>query len=193
MAEISRVTTVGVLADTHIPDRMFNLHSDIIPIFRDARVDLILHAGDICIPAVIQELEEVAPVSAARGNRDLFFSGLHRTKIMEIAGVSVGLTHGHGNLFQYALQKMKFMRYGYRIEHYLPMLISVMQKASIIIFGHTHRPLNIDFNGKLLFNPGSAGLGWRDEIPPSIGLLHFYKNGSVGGEVIYLKSGYKKK
>jgi hypothetical protein len=62
------IVRIGVLADTHIPDRAKELHPDIIPIFQQHEVDRIIHAGDICVPSVLEQLTKVAPVDAVRGN-----------------------------------------------------------------------------------------------------------------------------
>jgi len=185
---ISPLTTVGVLADTHIPDRKKKLHPQVIPAFKTAGVDMILHAGDICLPSVIHELEKVAPVYAVRGNRDLIYGRIKPKEVLEIAGICVLLIHGHGNLFQYASQKIKYQLHGYQLEHYLPGLLKVLPSAGVIVFGHTHHPICLEYDGRLIFNPGSAGLGWMDEIPPSVGLLRFYLNSVVNGEIIYMET-----
>ena len=61
---------LGVISDTHIPDRARRLNERVIPVFREAGVSAILHAGDVSTPRVLKQLEEVAPVYATRGNRD---------------------------------------------------------------------------------------------------------------------------
>ena len=87
---------IGVLADTHIPDRSRRLNPKIADIFRAAKVELILHAGDISIPRVLRKLEEIAPVHAVRGNRDLFWSAnLPMHRVLEIEGNKIGMTHGN--------------------------------------------------------------------------------------------------
>lgn len=63
-------TRIGILADTHMPASLCTLWSDVGTHF--GSVDLILHAGDVCDPAVLDELEQWAPVLAARGNNDYF-------------------------------------------------------------------------------------------------------------------------
>jgi putative phosphoesterase len=68
------MTTLGVLADTHIPDRVPTLNPRVIQVFRQAQVSAILHAGDVSVPQVLAELEKIAQVYAVRGNRDIFLS-----------------------------------------------------------------------------------------------------------------------
>ena len=67
---LSAVRRLGVVADTHIPDRVRSLHPDLLPGLKAANAEVILHAGDICSPVVLAELSQVAPVVAVRGNRD---------------------------------------------------------------------------------------------------------------------------
>ena len=59
---------IGLISDTHIPDRARILPQNVIEAFSD--VELILHAGDLTSPKVIDELEEIAPVMAVQGNMD---------------------------------------------------------------------------------------------------------------------------
>lgn len=66
--------TVGVVADTHIPDKARWLHPALIPALQRAGVQTILHCGDISAPRVVAMLEQVAPVVAVRGNRDWAFA-----------------------------------------------------------------------------------------------------------------------
>ena len=184
---------VGVLADTHIPDRVSSLHPDIIPVFQAAQAELILHAGDICAPGVISQLEKVAPVKAVLGNRDLFFyRKLPLSRELNLAGVPVMMTHGHGNFINYWIDKWHYYAHGYRLERYHRYLSKFAPRARVIIFGHTHYAENDWTNGQLYFNPGSASLGWRPGKEPSIGLLRFFSGGQVQGEIVKLDSYYLK-
>ena len=59
---------IGLISDTHIPDRRVKLPEKVLETFEN--VDLILHAGDITSQRVIDELEKSGPVIAVKGNRD---------------------------------------------------------------------------------------------------------------------------
>jgi putative phosphoesterase len=180
---------VGVLADTHIPDRVNRLHPDINSVFQAAGVELILHAGDICTNGVISQLEQVAPVKGVLGNRDwVFYRKLPLSLELELAGVPVVLTHGHGNFINYWIDKWYYYAVGYQLERYHRYLARFAPSARVIIFGHTHHAENIWREGQLFFNPGSASMGWRPGKEPSIGLLKFYSDGQVMGEIIKLDS-----
>ena len=89
--------TLGLIADTHIPDRRSSLHPQILTAFKEAGVAAILHAGDICSPQVLERLETVAPVYAVRGNRDwVLLRHLPSTRLLEFGGIRVAMAHGHG-------------------------------------------------------------------------------------------------
>jgi len=175
------VLTVGVVSDTHIPDRTRWLHPELIPALQRARVRAILHGGDISVPRVLHALQEVAPVTAVRGNRDWAFAGqLPWEQRLEFGGVPVALVHGHGTWSRYLWDKLQFMTNGYDLRRYQRTWRGLTD-ARVIIFGHTHRPENHWQDGRLWFNPGSACSRWH----PSFGLLHF-SAGQVSGEIVHL-------
>ncbi len=179
--------TVGVIADTHIPDRVTALHPLILPTLRAAGVSHILHAGDICAPEVLDVLREVASVTAVRGNRDFLAGPLRMVEEIEMDGVRLALLHGHGGLVPYLLDKVQFFRDGYRLERYLDRLIQTANTASVVVFGHTHHAEILCRAGKLLFNPGSASFGAKPGFPPTIGLLRFFNSGKVTADIVPMK------
>lgn len=182
---------MGVVADTHIPDRAHTLHPDLLPALRAAGVARILHAGDISTPEVIRQLEQIAPVDFVRGNRDWFLgvrSGL--VKQLEFQSVQVALMHGHISWFRYFYDKLFYITEGYRFERYLPFLLRAAGQSRVIVFGHTHHAENRWVDGRLFFNPGSAGFGFRRILNPSWGLLTFFPGGKVEGKLLELE-GYQ--
>ena len=127
---------------------------------KKAGVTQIFHAGDICIPSVLEALTTVAPVIAVRGNRDWLFAGkLPWRRDFEMAGVKFAMMHGMGNWRKYLEYKLRHAFNGYVLKNYLPMMREAAPKADVIIFGHTHYPEIIREDGQLVFNPGSAGPG----------------------------------
>lgn len=167
-------TTLGLIADTHVPDRRRALHPQVLPTFRRAKVTTILHAGDLSVPQVIAELESVAPVVAVRGNRDWFGFGdlpFHRTLVVD--QVRIGLTHGHGSWAHYLADKVNFLLYGPRsFEFFTKRAVSLINDVDVIVFGHNHEPLVKQIDGKLVVNPGSACCQMLPGRSPSVGLLH---------------------
>jgi uncharacterized protein len=182
------MSTLGVISDTHIPDRRRSLHPQIIPIFREAGVSAILHAGDVISPKVLASLNQVAPVYAVRGNRDwVWLRQLPFDRMLSIQGVTIALTHGHGRWWTYLVGRIDYIRYGVRQERYQLRLLKTYPQAQVIVFGHTHRPINLWVDGRLLFNPGSPHFPDKNEFTPSIGLLHILNGGEVQGEIIKLE------
>ena len=59
---------IGIISDTHVPLNAKELPKQLIKVFAD--VELILHAGDIYLASVLDELDEMAPVLAAYGDGD---------------------------------------------------------------------------------------------------------------------------
>jgi hypothetical protein len=182
--------TLGVIADTHIPDRARALPAAALEAFRLAGVTAILHAGDICTPLILNELAQVAPVTAVRGNRDWFRRPalpLHRT--LAYGGVTLGLTHGHLSWRGYVLDKWRYLLRGPQTyRSFAEKALSVFPSgADVVVFGHNHAPYNSLHGEVLVFNPGSATVPnpLEKSLRPSVGLLRI-DGGRVAGEILYL-------
>jgi putative phosphoesterase len=183
------VLTVGVVADTHIPDRVDQLHPELLSCLKREQVQLILHAGDICTPEVLKGLETVAPVVAVRGNRDWVFVGrLPLVRNLELGGVPVTLMHGHGGLYSYIKTKIRFLLHGYTFKLLMPVLKQAVPQARVIVFGHSHYAENVWKEERLYFNPGSASHNLNTGAT-SFGLLKFYPSKKVDGAIFPL-NGY---
>ena len=179
--------TLGVISDTHIPDRARRLRPDILTTFREAGVAAILHAGDVSIPSVLKKLSTLAPVYAVRGNRDVFLlRRLPHSLCLEFEGVQIALSHGHGFWWNYLYEKTLYLLGGYDPQRYQKRLLAEFPTARVIVFGHTHRSVNQWVGDQLLFNPGSPHFPDTHEIAPSLGLLHIRAGGEVQGEIITL-------
>lgn len=179
--------TIGILADTHIPDRVVRLHPEILPAFDAAGVTRILHAGDISTSQVLSDLAQVAPVTAVRGNRDFFAGRLPLVEHLDLGGVRAALMHGHGGLVFYLKDKLQFTLSGYRLERYLDLLVTKAGDAQIVIFGHTHHSVITSHKGKLIINPGSATFSPIRFDPPSIILLNVSATREVRSEIVHLR------
>jgi len=178
---------VGVVADTHIPDRVNTLHPDLLDALRSAGVEKILHAGDICAPAALNALSQVAPVTAVRGNRDwLFVGSLPMVRRIMINGVPVVLLHGHGRPSEYFQSKIWYTLRGYAFDYFAPVLRSVRGAARVVVFGHSHYPENRWENGCLYFNPGAASYNVKTD-ESSFGLLRIGPGGQLAGEIVPLR------
>lgn len=133
---------IGVISDTH---GLFR--PEIKKAFNG--VNLIIHAGDMGKPEVIQHMEEIAPVIAVRGNVDggNWCSGIPYSDIVNIDNKLIYLIHNI-NEFDY----------------------TGTEKLDVVIFGHSHKPLIEYEDDVLYFNPGSAG-PQRFSLPISAGKL----------------------
>lgn len=177
---------VGVVSDTHIPDRVEDLHPSLLKELKSAQVDLILHAGDLSSARVLRILSELAPVYAVRGNRD-FSLDLPKALLIKVYEIKISLVHGQGSVWDYILDKFQYMAEGYQFSRYRKNALKYVQQSDIVVLGHSHLPETRWENGRLFFNPGSAVKGIWDSIPPSFGLLTISPEGIITPQVIELR------
>jgi hypothetical protein len=140
-----------VLADTHIRRGGQRRMPDSVYAELD-RADVVLHAGDLVVPEVLDELSGFAPVHAVLGNNDHELVGLlPTTLVVSLDGVRVALIHDAGPTAG---------REG-RMARKFP-------DAAVVIFGHSHAPVD---DGQL-FNPGSP-TERRAQPRHTFGLIEF--------------------
>jgi len=163
-------TLVGVIADTHVPQRLKRLPAGIDRAFDG--VSLILHAGDINCLSVLVELGRIAPVLAVAGNADPPWWKLPRSRVVEVDGCRIGLTHGHGGWRRYLADKVREKLGIWEQPRYLRYARVAFQDVDVIITGHTHRPHLAYVEGALLFNPGAIAPDYYTFPGPTVGLLH---------------------
>lgn len=84
---------IGLLSDTHLSNRRPALWDEVSAVFRG--VDLILHAGDIVAPSVLDWLEQFAPVKAARGNNDMQWTDPRMADVqwLDLEGWRLAMVH----------------------------------------------------------------------------------------------------
>lgn len=133
----------GVISDTHGVLRL-----DVLEALQG--VDVIIHAGDVGRPEVLEQLGEVAPVVAVKGNvdREEWGLGLREKEVVEL-----------GDALIYVLHDLN------RLD-----LDPVAAGFKGIIYGHSHRPSEEWKESVLYLNPGSAGPK-RFVIPVSMAIL----------------------
>lgn len=130
---------IAVLADTHAP-RFWKRCPPAVAAQLDG-VDAILHAGDVCIAEVLDELAGFAPVHAVLGNNDgadVATWGAPAELRLELAGLRLAMIHDSGPA----------RGRGPRLRRQFP-------DAHLVVFGHSHIPWNETFDGQRAFNPGS--------------------------------------
>ncbi|HMF41558.1 MAG TPA: metallophosphoesterase family protein [Polyangia bacterium] len=135
---------IGVISDTH-----GLLRPEAVAALRGA--EQIIHAGDIGAPEVLSALEEIAPVTAVRGNNDRgpWAARVPATALLEAEGVSIYVVHD---------------------VHELD-LDPAAAGVAVVVAGHSHQPSEDVRDGVLFFNPGSAGPR-RFRLPICVGRLH---------------------
>jgi hypothetical protein len=133
---------IGVISDTHIPERASDLPLKILEEFKG--VDMIIHAGDFASLEVLNKLKTVCKdVIGVYGNMDPkeIREKLPQKDLIEVKNYRIGVMHGYG-----APDKL------------ISLLADIFKTddVDIIIFGHSHRGFNEKIGGILFFNPGSA-------------------------------------
>ena len=131
---------IGLISDTH------GLLRPEAAAFLDG-CDRIVHAGDVCDPAVLEALGAIAPVTVVRGNNDRggWADGIAVTETLRVDDVTLLAIHDVADL-------PASLPYG----------------VSIVVHGHSHRPAVVERDGVRYVNPGSAGPR-RFRLPVSIG------------------------
>ena len=122
--------------------------------------DLILHAGDLSVPRVLDDLAQVAPVVAVRGDHDRL-DGLHlpKTAVVVVAGHRIGLTHGDrfgpvdASVVTASVAARRNLRYRAGINRALRRRFG---PVDAIVYGHWHEPVATRAGGVLLFSPGAV-------------------------------------
>lgn len=181
-----RTITVGLIADTHVPQRLEHLPAQVAEVFRG--VALILHAGDLNRWPVLDALAQMAPVVAVKGNADLGLR-LPEREIVEIHSVRIGLVHGHGGWVPYVNNKIREAILGFEPSRYLHYARRAFREpVHLIVSGHTHRPHLVQMDGVWLVNPGPVAPDYYVQEGPTVGLLHI-RLADVRYEQIELSTG----
>jgi putative phosphoesterase len=148
---------VGVISDTHgllRPEALDALWGS----------DLILHAGDVGKPEVLETLRAIAPTTAIRGNVDtaVWATALPATEVVSVDGLELYMLHDRAALD----------------------LDPRAAGFAAVIYGHTHRPEAAVRHGVLYLNPGSAGPR-RFALPVTVARLTL-SGGQLSHEIIDL-------
>jgi len=158
---------IGVLSDTHL----HRVSRDLREILDHhlSQVDVLFHVGDYTSPVVVEFLSS-KNFHGVYGNMDPLGirAVLPEKKIVELGGFRFGLIHGWGS--SAGLE-----------EKVLGQFTDV--DVDVIVYGHSHKPMNDVVQGVLLFNPGTAS-GYSSYGVHSIGILEC--GDTVKGEIIDL-------
>jgi putative phosphoesterase len=130
---------VIAISDTHAPRRWKGCPPAVADIVRGA--DLILHAGDVCTAQTLDELAAFAPVHAVLGNNDgpdVADWGAPPTLELTLDGLRVAMIHDSGAA---AGRPARLRR--------------LFPEAALVVFGHSHIPMDETHAGQRIVNPGS--------------------------------------
>lgn len=138
-----RPKRIGLISDTH-----GLLREEALRALRGS--DLIVHAGDVGDPEILDKLRELAPVVAVRGNVDMqeWAAALPTTAIADAGTVQI-----------YVLHDVKAID-----------LDPAKAGFHIVVSGHSHQPGRSERSGVLYINPGSAGPR-RFQLPTTVARL----------------------
>lgn len=144
---------LGLVSDTHLPERLDALPSPLFDAL--AGVDLVLHAGDVGELRVLDELSAIAPVIAVHGNDDTAEARreLPYQQVVSVAGTRLLLTHAHYPDRTEELASRANDAWEPKLARRAAMGRSA--GAKVVVFGHTHVPMNHWFENVLLVNPGA--------------------------------------
>ncbi len=170
---------IGLLSDTHVPQSTDHIPDVVLDEFKKRNVDYVFHMGDFVSFGVYEKLiEEFGndKVVAVRGNMDID-SNLKQTlpeKLeFNIYDYKVLMLHGMGGpniIIKRLIKKLDLLNSDY----------------DIVIFGHTHRPVNEKSNGILFFNPGTTTpIDNKFTVISSYGYLEITRD-AIKPEIVYL-------
>lgn len=136
------MTRIGVVSDTHLPRFGRALPRALERGLRAAKVDRILHLGDMTDLLAVPLFEAIAPFDAVAGNNDgeAIRERFGRRKIVRVEDVRIGMVHGDG-------------KRGTTLERALEAFAE--EPVEVILFGHSHRPYVGRDGATLVANPGS--------------------------------------
>jgi uncharacterized protein len=149
---------IGVISDTH-----GMLRSEAVEALQGSQ--LILHAGDVGRPEILDALRAIAPVVAVRGNVDTapWAQALKETELVTVAGITLLVLHDIGQLAA---------------------ATSSLPEYHAVISGHSHKPFQQMRDGVLFLNPGSAGPR-RFRLPVSVARMTV-QNRRIDAELVSL-------
>jgi uncharacterized protein len=197
---------VGVVSDTHCPEFVDRLPERIFDVLHG--VQLIVHAGDVNASSTLEQLEQVAPVHAVRGDHDRELGSLPRWREVTVEGRKIVVVHGDRSRW---IEEPNTFLWTVSLGYFRPhaglprALARRFPDADVIVYGHTHRSHVGRVGHALLFNPGGVHVwngttarrrlkqnpGWfewcwlqvarhiRKTEPPSIGILEIDEDGIV--------------
>jgi uncharacterized protein len=149
---------IGVISDTH-----GQLRPQAVEAL--AGVEQIIHAGDVGVAGILDELRQIAPVVAVRGNVDwgMWAESLPKSEVVQVEEALLYVLHDLAELD----------------------LDPAAAGFKMVIYGHSHKPLLEERRGVLYLNPGSAGPR-RFHLPVTVAKLTIDR-ARVSADIIHLE------
>lgn len=173
------VARIGLISDTHMPQRWPTLPTAVQTVFQD--VDLILHAGDVGELWVLDQLSAIAPVIAVHGNDDTKDAQreLPYQQVITVAGQRILLWHSH---FPDRVDELDSRR-GDDLPPKFERSVERARRcgAQTVIFGHWHIPLVYEEAGVQVINPGAIASGnpFLRQVRQTVALLFLCTDGTA--------------
>jgi putative phosphoesterase len=170
---------LGLISDTHMPDRLAALPAAIFEAL--AGVDLLLHAGDVGELSVLDELSRIAPVVAVHGNDDTAEAQreLPYRQVLAVAERRVLLCHSHDP----DRARETASRLG---DDLMPKLerwagFAAGARADVFVFGHVHIPFAYHHADVLVVNPGAIASpnGTSRQRVRTVALMYLMADGRI--------------
>lgn len=134
---------IGILSDTHNL-----LRESVTDLLRTC--DVILHAGDISSPQLLNQLKSIAPLYAVRGNTDKELAAeLPHSLSINLYGINIYMIHNK------------------------KLITDDIHDKNLIIYGHSHKYEQLQNNGQTWLNPGSCG---RRRFSLPVTMCHDFTN-----------------
>lgn len=149
---------IGVVADSHVGEYLDALPEGTLEAL--AGCDLVLHAGDLSVPSVLEELETVAPVVAVRGDHDrLGGLELPETAVIVAGGARIGLTHGRRHRAVDSSVIAASVVAGRNLRYRAGLHAALARRTGpvdCLVYGHWHEPVIAREGPTLFFSPGAV-------------------------------------
>ena len=151
---------IGVMADSHVGEYMDALPAAALTALEGC--DLILHAGDLSVPSVLDDLGALAPVVAVRGDHDRGRLGglaLPEAAVVTAGGRRVGLVHGcrrwlvDASVVSAHVVAGRRLRYDAGLHRWLARRLG---QVDCVVYGHWHDPAAAWVGSTLCFSPGAV-------------------------------------
>ena len=161
-------TTIFVVSDTHCND-WDDVHPEIKR--HSAEADIAVHCGDFVRQSVVDGLTSVSKRAVmVHGNTDPIElrQSLPYVEEFDVEGVTIGVTHPAWGGAEFEPEAI---------------LGDFSKKMDVILYGHTHEPVNETRNGTLFVNPGQ---GYKSFMVPGTAAILTIENGVASAEIIEL-------